>query len=134
VAARNGNAELQSHEFGQQFAAWNHWDLQTARFRHFRVRRIERGRDNHRFGSGDIFGAMTHLDRCAQFGEPVRDRAQFGVRPRNLVSESEQNFSDRAHSNAPDTNKVDVLGLKKHFLPLLFRLYGLVSNKNPYFY
>jgi len=50
-----------------------------------------------------------------------------------LISESEQNFGYGAHANTPDANKVDVLGLKKHFLPLLFRLYGLVSNKKPFF-
>jgi len=76
---------------------------------------------------------MTHLDGSAQFAEPFRDRTQFGVGPRDLVSESEQNFSDRAHPNAPDANEVDVLGLKKHYLPLLFRLYGRVSNKNLFF-
>ena len=67
MAASNGNAELQTHQFRQQFAARNHRNLQTARLRHFRIGRIERGRNNHRFRSGDIFGAMTHLDGCAQF-------------------------------------------------------------------
>ncbi len=44
------------------------------------------------------------------------------IGPRDLISQSEQDFRDPAHSDTPDSHEMNVLGPKKHSSHVLFRL------------
>ena len=48
VAAGHGDAVLQPHQLGQQFAARNHRNLQAARFLHLGILFVHRGADHQR--------------------------------------------------------------------------------------
>ena len=47
---------------------------------------------------------------------------------RDLVAQIQQHFSDAAHANASNSREMKVLGSKKHFLIVLFRLIGSSVN------
>ena len=52
------------------------------------------------------------------------------VGPADLVAQVEQHFGDAAHADAADAREMQVLGTKKHFLMLLFRLTAATVNRN----
>jgi hypothetical protein len=65
---------------------------------------------------------MADIDFRAQFGKPFRNGARLDIGARDLVPQREQDLRNATHPDAPDPHKVDVLGLKKHLLEVLFPL------------
>ena len=58
----------------------------------------------------------------AERRQTLGGRAQLQVRAADLIAQVQQHFGDAAHANASDSDEVQVLGLKKHFNLVLFRL------------
>src|SRR2546421_4035867 len=77
---------------------------------------------------------MTQVDGRAEFRQTLRDRAQLNIGTRHLISQAKQYLGDSAHTNAPDSHEVYVLGLKKHFSKVLFRLSSGVSMRKAALY
>jgi hypothetical protein len=93
-----------------------------ARFGNFRIRWIESGGDDKRLSTAYIRSLMANVDFGAQFGKPLRNSARSDIGARDLVPQREQDLRNATHPNAPDSHEVDVLGLKKHLLEVLFPL------------
>ena len=66
VTARDRDAVFQAHQFGQQFAARDHGNLQAARFLHFGIRFLDRRTDHQRLRAGHIFRVVAFVNGCAQ--------------------------------------------------------------------
>ena len=129
VAARHRNAVLQPHQLGQHLAARDDRDLQTARLLHLGVRFVDRGADNEGAGAGEIGGAVAFEHTGAHRGKPLGNGRKLHIRPADLVTEVEQHFGNAAHSDPAYARKMKMLGAKKHFLNVLFRLAGPVSTE-----
>src|SRR5579863_5584228 len=69
VAAGDGNAVLEAHEFGEQFAARDNGDAKAAGFLHFGIRFIDCGTDNQGFGARYVFCVMTFINGGAELRE-----------------------------------------------------------------
>ena len=54
----------------------------------------------------------------------------FRSLPADLVAEIQQHFGDAAHADASDSGEMKMLGSKKHFLIVLFRLSEQLSIEN----
>ena len=130
VAAGDGDAVLQAHQLGQQFAARDHGDLQAARFLHLGVLFIDGGTDHQGARAGDVGRGVAFEDTGAHGGQALGDRRQLHVGAGDLVAQIEQHLGDAAHADAADSREMQVLGSKKHFLIVLFRLSGQLSIEN----
>src|ERR1017187_8517597 len=130
VAAGHGDAVLQAHQLGQHFAARDDRDLQAARLLHFGVGFVHGGADHQRTRTGDVRRSVAFEDARAHGFEALGGRRKLKVGTADLVSEVEQHFGYAAHSDSADPREMEVLGTKKHFLNVLFRLAGLVSIEN----
>ncbi len=127
VAASNGDAVFQAHQFGQQLAARDHRNLQPPRFHQFRIALIYRGGNHQGACSLYIGRGMSGVNLRAQAGEVLRGGRQLQIGPANLIPEVKQHFGDPAHSDPADPREMQMLLVKKHLPMLLFRLLSKVS-------
>jgi hypothetical protein len=70
---------------------------------------------------------MTLVHACAKALQTLGDRAQLQVGAGDLVAKIQQDLGDAAHPDAANPRKMKLLGLKKHFYLVLFRLSSEVS-------
>src|ERR1035441_4213031 len=73
---------------------------------------------------------MPSEDTRSHGGQARPCGRQFYVAARDLVAQVEQHFRDAAHADASNSGEMKVLGSKKHFLIVLFRLIGQLSIEN----
>ena len=79
MAAPDGDAVLQPHQFRQQFTARNHRDLQPARFLHFRIRLIHRRTHHQRLRARHIGSVVTLVNGGPQLRQPFCGGREFQV-------------------------------------------------------
>ncbi len=130
VAAGHGDAELQAHQLGQQLATGNHRNLEAAGFLNLGVVLADGGADHQGLGSGEVGRGVAFENAGAQLAEAVGDGGQLEVGAADGETQVQEHLGDAAHADAADAGEVQVLGLKKHFDSLLFRVRGLLSMKN----
>src|SRR5215471_1059553 len=130
MTAGDGDAVLEAHELGQQFAARDYGNLKAASLLHFGVLLIDGGTDHQARGSLQIRGGVALEDTGAHRGEAVGNRRELRVGARDAVAEIEQHFGDAAHADSTDAREMQMLGTEKHFLNVLFRLASQLSIKN----
>jgi hypothetical protein len=130
MAAGDGDAVLEAHQLGQHFAARDDGDLEAARLLHFGVGFVHGGADDERTRTGDVGRRVAFEDARAHGFQALGGRRKLHVGAADLVSEVEQHFGNAAHADSADPREMQMLGTKKHFLNVLFRLAGLVSIKN----
>jgi hypothetical protein len=114
VGARNRNALLQPHEFGQHHRARHDRNALGARGHHLRIVRLDRGRRHDRIRALDILSRMTLRDLCTQFRQAQRCRIAAEVRSGYGVAEVEQHLCDAAHAGTADANEVNIFDFMFH--------------------
>src|SRR5215472_13418268 len=112
--AGDRDAILQSHEFGKHLCTLNHGNVPLARCDYFRISFCDRRAGDHNFSTGDIFGAMSFKGDRSEIRETVGNAGALQIRSRDLETKGEQHFSDAAHANATDTDKMYSLDLGEH--------------------
>ena len=81
--------------------------------------------------AGDVRGGVAFVDAW----RPARPAARwsgvsFRSEPLIVITQIEQHLGDAAHADSADSGEVQVLGLKKHFIIVLFRLSAQLSIEN----
>jgi len=109
MAAGHGDPVFQPHQFGQQFAARDHRDLQTPRFLNLGIRFVDGGTHHQRFRSHHIFRVVPFVNRRSQLRQAVGGRRQFQIRSGDRVTQIEQHFGNTAHADSADPREVEVL-------------------------
>ena len=127
VAAGDGDAVFQTHQFGKQLAARDDGNLQAPGFLHFGILLIDRRTDDQSARAGYVGGIVPLEDVGAQGGQPVGDRRQLEIRAGNGIAKVEQNLGDTAHADSPYPREMQMLLAKKHLFTVLFRLAAPVS-------
>ena len=61
-----------------------------------------------------VFYGVARIDCCSTFFEALGDRRPAHIRAGHFVSEIEQDFSDPAHADTADPDKMYVLDSFKH--------------------
>ena len=128
VASGHRDAVFQAHQFGQQFAARDHRNLQPASLLHFGILLVHRRAHHQSTSPGHIGRGMAFIDPRSHGGQPLRYGREFQIAAADLVTQVEQHFGDAAHANPSDAREVYMLRTKKHLLTVLFRLAASVSS------
>ena len=72
--ARDGDAVLQTHQFGEHLSAWHHWDFAGARFKHLGIVAGYGGARDHNIARRRMGSSVSDVDRRTQGLQPVSDR------------------------------------------------------------
>src|SRR5690242_6024037 len=109
MSVGNGDAVLEAHEFGKHFGARDYGNFALVSFDDLGIIGLDGRGGNDDVGAFDIHGFMPLEDGCAEILQALGQRGGLGVRARNGIAESEQNFSDAAHADAADADQVNAL-------------------------
>ena len=109
VTARDRDAVFQAHQFGEQFAARDHGNLQAARFLHFGIRFLDGGTDHQRLRAGHVLRIVAFVDGCAELRQAVGRGRKLQIRAGDRVTQIQQHFGDTAHPDSADPREVQML-------------------------
>ena len=96
-----------THHLAQQFCAGQHWNTGSFGSGKFRIVRMNGcGVDHHINARSDIFGGLSIKDGCSFFFQMTGQCGSLTVRAGYGKSLLQQNFSQTAHTDTADTDKM----------------------------
>src|SRR5439155_14594332 len=105
-----------AHQFSEHFSAWNYRNRSTARLDDFGIVITHGGRANHNMRIADVFSSMSLSHFDTEFLKMRRHLRLFLVGTRHAKIQVRQNFGNAGHTDAADTDKMNVLETSEHFL------------------
>lgn len=112
--ARDGDAVLEAHQFGEHFGTLDDGDFSGVGGLDFRIFRIDGRAGNDDRGAGDVFRGVAFVNGGAELRQPIGDLAAAQVGAGDFKAQVQQDFGNAAHADAADTDEVRVLGSCEH--------------------
>jgi hypothetical protein len=107
MRARNGNAALEPHQFGEHFRAPHHRHALGARGNELRIVALDGSRHDNHLGVAEIVRRVPDRDGGALLAQPLDVGVLGRVRALHRIAEINQHFGDPAHADAADADEVD---------------------------
>ena len=98
--------------------------MQAAGLQHLRVFPVDGRRRDHNVRPGHILAMVAGGYGTAKLREPLGDGRRAQVGTGNGIAEIEQEFSNAAHANAADTDKMDMFMFFIHRSPARYLLFA----------